>query len=185
MTSDLDPRNSEKNPRNPKLLNREVFVRGTDIIRQGDEGIRAYYIEAGRVEILVRSGEHELKVAELGPGDIFGEMALITHDVRTATVRALDDCTITIISRDEIEGKISRIEDKAIRTLINVLAQRLREATKGQLEYYKSLSEFQDRVTGMVDKAHVGVDSKKRDAFRKEVEPLLADLQAVLDRYQE
>ena len=47
------------------------------------------------------------------------------------------------------------------------------------------LSEFQDRVTGMVDKAHVGVDSKKRDAFRKEVEPLLADLQAVLDRYQE
>ena len=91
----------------------------------------------------------------------------------------------TVVLSEEIIREGFGIEDKAIRTLINVLAQRLREATKGQLEYYKSLSEFQDRVTGMVDKAHVGVDSKKRDAFRKEVEPLLADLQAVLDRYQE
>ena len=133
----------------------------------------------------MHDGAHELKVAELGPGDIFGEMALINHDVRTATVRALDDCTVTVISREEIDGKITRIEDKAIRALINVLAKRLRQATEGQLEFYKSLTEFQDRVTSIVEKAHAGVDTQKRDAFRKDVEPLLQDLQDVLDRYRE
>lgn len=182
---DLDPRNDEKHKKNPKLLNRDVYYRGKDIIQQGEEGFRAYYIEAGRVEVLVEEAGHLLKVAELGPGDIFGEMALINHEPRTATVRAIDDVTVTIISRDEIEGKIKRIEDKAIRALINVLAERLRVSTHEQMQHYKSLSEFQDRVTGIVDKAHAGVDSKKRDAFRREVEPLLADLQSVLDRYQD
>lgn len=184
INDDLDPRHSEKNRKNPKILNRDVYYRGKDIVLQGEEGFRAYYIEKGRVEVLVEQDGHALKVAELGPGDIFGEMALITHDVRTATVRALDDVTVTIISRDEIEGKIKRIEDNAIRTLINVLAERLRVSTRGQMQHYKSLAEFQDRVTGMVDRAHNGVSEDKRAQFRKEVEPLLNDLQDVLDRYQ-
>ena len=182
--SDLDPRSSEKSVRNPKILNREVFYRGQDIIHQGDEGYRAYYIESGRVEVYLKDGEHQLKLTELGPGDIFGEMALINHEARTASVRALDECVLTVISREEIDGKIDRIKDKAIRALINVLAARLRETSRGQMLQYKSLAEFQDRVTGMVDKAHAGVSSEKRDAFRLEVEPLLADLQDVLDRYQ-
>lgn len=185
MGSVLDPRNNQKDHKNPKILNRDVWYKGKDVVRQGDEGVRAYYIESGRVEVLVHDGQHELKVAELGPGDIFGEMALINHEPRTATVRALDDCVLTVIDRDEIEGKIERIKDKAIRALINVLAERLRESTRGQLLYYKSLAEFQDRVTGIVDKAHHGISSDKRNAFREEVEPLLKDLQDVLDRYQD
>lgn len=181
--SDLDPRH-DTDPKNPKLLSRDVFYKGENIIEQGDEGIRAYYIENGRVEVLVKENEHQLKIVELGPGDIFGEMALINDEPRSATVRALDDCTVTIISRDEIEGKIERIEDKAIRTLINVLAKRLRESTKGQMQHYKNLAEFQDRVSSIVDRVDAGIDAAHREAFREEVVPLLTDLQKVLDRYQ-
>lgn len=165
------------------MLNREVFYRGQNIISQGDDGYRAYYIERGRVEILVKDGPHQLKVAEMGPGDLFGEMALITRGARSATVRALEECVLTVISRDEIEGKIDSIKDPAIRALINVLAERLRNTTQGQLVQYKSLAEFQDRVTGIVEGVQEGISPQQRDAFRNEVTPLLEDLQKVLDRY--
>jgi CRP/FNR family transcriptional regulator, cyclic AMP receptor protein len=181
---DLNPREDKKHKQNPKVLNREVFYRGDNIIDQGDEGFRAYYIEKGRVEVLAKREGHELKIAELGPGDIFGEMSLINNEPRSATVRAMEDVTLTVISRDEVEGKIKRIDDKAIRALINVLCDRLRDTTHGQMEQYMSLADFQDRVTGIVDRAHDGIDESKRAAFRTEVEPLLADLQFVLDRYQ-
>ncbi len=179
----FDPRKQEEG-KSQEVLSRKVFYKGDNIIEQGDEGIRAYYIENGSVEVLVEEDGHQLKVAELGAGDIFGEMALINKEVRSATVRALEDCTVTIISRDEIEGKIEGIVDKATRKLISVLAARLRNSTQGQIHHYKSLADFQDRVCGMVDRVHVGIDESKRTDFRDEVEPLLNDLQSVLDRYQ-
>ena len=180
---DLDPRKS-LTPGAQRVLSREVFYPGKTIIRQGDESYRAYYIEKGRVEVLVKDGPHQLKISELGPGDIFGEMALITHEPRSATVRATEECVLTVISRDEIEGKIDSIQDCAIRALINVLAQRLRDTTRGQLDQYKNLSDFQDRVTGIVDRVDIGISEADRRTFRAEVMPLLDDLQRVLDKYQ-
>jgi CRP-like cAMP-binding protein len=181
---DLDPRRQEQDKNNPKILNREVYFKGKTIIAQGDTAYRAFYIEKGRVEVIGEEDGVSVKIAELGPGDIFGEMGLIEHRPRTATVRAMDDVTVTVISRDEIEGKIKRIDDKAIRALINLLIERLRVTTKGQVQQYKTLSEFQDRITGIVDRVDGGIDESKRSKFRDEVMPLLSDLQDILDRYQ-
>lgn len=184
MDDALDPRN-QKRPQGekPRILSREVFYKGTTIIRQGDSAFRAYYIEDGRVEVRVEEDGLSLKVSELGPGDIFGEMALISRAPRTATVNALSDVTVTVIARDELESRIKRVEDKAIRALINLLISRLKETTHGQIQHYKNLSDFQDRIAGVVEHADMSIDESRRAAFRKEVGPLLEDLQKVLDRY--
>ncbi len=179
----FDPRSSMDNS-NRRVLSREVYYKGQTIIEQGSEGYRAYFIERGKVEILIKDGSHQLKVAEMNAGDLFGEMALITNEPRSATVRAVQDTVLTVISKDEIESKIGTIKDKAIRALINVLADRLRNSTLGQLTQYKSLAEFQDRVTGLVDSVEEGIDASQRDAFTNDVTPLLADLQKVLDKYR-
>ena len=183
-TNALDPRANREDGERVRILNRELFLKGKTIITQGDEAFRAYYIEDGHVEVSIMEEGVELKVSELGPGDIFGEMALIEKGPRTATVRALDDVSTTVISRDEIEGKIHSIHDKAIRALIDLLVVRLREATQGQIHHYKNLAHFQDRVTGIVDRVDLGIDESKRDDFRDEVAPILDNLQRVLDRYQ-
>lgn len=167
-----------------RVLNREVFYKGKNIIEQGEDGYRAYYIERGRVEVLIKDGAHLLKVAELGPGDIFGEMALINNEPRSATIRALDDVTTSVISREEIEGKMKKIADNAVMALINVLAARLRKTTKGQMSHYRNLTEFQDRVAGLFSDLDESIDAGDRDKFRTEVAPLLSDLQKVLARYQ-
>lgn len=166
------------------VLPRETYYGGDNIIEQGDEGIRAYYIEKGKVEVLIREEGHELKVAELGPGDTFGEMALLNHQLRSATVRVLEECTVTVISKSEIERRLESIDDPDIRKLITALAGRLQSATKGQMEQYKNLNEFQDRMAGMADRAKLGIDESKKEQFREEIEPILNQMQNVFDKYQ-
>ncbi len=179
MSDDLDPRNETID-----VLNREVFYKGKTIIEQGAPAYRAYYIESGRVEVMVNEENHNIKVSELGPGEIFGEMALIQKEERSATVKVVEDCTVTVISKKELEDKIGAIKNPAIQGLIYVLVERLREATKGQVLHYKNLANFQDRITGLVDKVALGVTPAKRDQFNDEVTPLLDQLDAVLNKYR-
>ncbi len=181
--SDLDPR-CDMQPHLPRILSRDVYYPGQTIIEQDSAGHRAFYIEKGRVEVVVRDGHHHVRVAELGPGEIFGEMALIEHRERSAAVRALENTTVTVITEAELEHKISRIEDKAVCTLIHVFIDRLRQANQCQLAQYRSLAEFQDRIAGLVEKAHHGVSEEHRRDFRKEAEPLLEQLQELLDKYR-
>lgn len=182
MHTELDPR-SNMQPKLPRVLSREVFYKGQTILRQGSEGYRAFYIEKGRVEIRVQDGMHSVKVSELGAGELFGEMALIEHINRTATVVALEDTTVTVISNQEMNAKINAIEDKSAVGLIHVLIERLCTANRGQMQHYRNLAEFQDRMAGMIEKASGGIEEKKRKQFREEVTPLLEQLDTLLNSY--
>ena len=62
----------------------ETVDEGTYLVREGDFSYEFMAIEEGEVEVL-RDGEH---VADLGPGDFFGEIGLLEKDRRTATVVA-------------------------------------------------------------------------------------------------
>lgn len=167
----------------PPLLNREVFYKGQKIVEQDSEAYRAFYIETGEVEISVREGKHEVAVSKLGPGEIFGEMGLLTGHQRSATVTALGDCTLTVISKEALEKKVNAIEDKAIRAIIKVLIARLRQSNSGQLHHYRNFAEFQERMAGLLAKANEGIAQDRKNAFRDEAEPLLTQLEALLDKY--
>jgi MFS family permease len=74
---------------------RTAAAAGTAIVREGDAGDRFYVIAAGRVAVTV----HGQPVAGLGPGDGFGEIALLHAIPRTATVTAIDDVELLAIER--------------------------------------------------------------------------------------
>ena len=74
--------------------------KGTSIINQGEQGDALFIIEDGRCEVVVEeSPGHQIVIAFLGPGDFFGEMALISEETRTASVRALEDCQLLTLDR--------------------------------------------------------------------------------------
>lgn len=176
---------SETPPKsNNSIVNREVYYNGDVIIHQGDEGYRAYYIERGQVAIFVNEGGHDLKIAELGPGDLFGEMALINNAPRSATVKAVTETSVCAISREEIDAKVKGIKDKAMRALIRILANRLRNTTQGQMEHFRNTSTFLERITDMVDQMSENMEGARREKFRSDITPLLHDLGKVLERYQ-
>lgn len=181
---DLDPRR-DLPPHMPRVLTREVIYKGQSIIEQGSSGNRAFYIERGLVEVLVKEGPYMVRVAVLGPGEIFGEMALIERRERSATVRALQDTTVTVITNHELDEKLNNVSDKAVRALIRVLLARLRGANKGQIQQYKNLAEFQDRIAGLVEKVSTGVEASRREQFRNEVTPLLEQLDELLAGYHQ
>lgn len=79
-------------------ITKEHFARGAMIFRQGEAGDKVYVIERGEVEVILeapRGGTTLL--AKLGPGEHFGEMALIRREPRVATVRAATDVHVLAI----------------------------------------------------------------------------------------
>lgn len=73
---------------------------GELIFHQGDPGETFYLILEGRVEIEQEKAQETYRLAGLGPGDFFGEMALITGEPRSASARAETACRMVIISRE-------------------------------------------------------------------------------------
>lgn len=79
---------------------RTARLPGEEIVREGDEGQTMYLIKSGRVKVWVKGASGAKKdVAELGPGDFFGEVALATSRPRSATVTAATGVELLEIPR--------------------------------------------------------------------------------------
>lgn len=76
---------------------------GTVVITQGDPGDRFYVLVEGRAEVTANG----VPVATLGPGDYFGEIALLRDVPRTATVTALDGLHLLALERDEFLSAVT------------------------------------------------------------------------------
>jgi NADH dehydrogenase len=70
---------------------------GETVFNEGDTGDSLYMILSGRVEVLKRFGEEPRVVRMLGPGEYFGEMALLGHHPRSATTRALTPLDVLVL----------------------------------------------------------------------------------------
>ena len=77
-------------------IERSPFAAGATVIREGDGGDRFYIVETGDLAVSVAGRE----VRRLGPGDGFGEIALVRDVPRTATVTALGDVALLGIDRE-------------------------------------------------------------------------------------
>ncbi|UCG26119.1 MAG: cyclic nucleotide-binding domain-containing protein [Chloroflexota bacterium] len=77
----------------------KVYKRGDAIVQQGDTGSCMYVIQDGEVEVVRTYNGSSVRLAVLGPGDIFGELSLFGNGARSATVRALGDVRIITVDR--------------------------------------------------------------------------------------
>jgi EAL domain-containing protein (putative c-di-GMP-specific phosphodiesterase class I) len=109
-------------------LHREVFGGYETVFQNGDSGDAAYVIETGCVEILAGTGDDLRRVAMLAQGAMFGEVALLDHQPRTATVRTLVPTTLIRIDRAHIEELLMRA-DPVIQYLMRLLLERFRSSS--------------------------------------------------------
>lgn len=112
--------------KNTVILERCFVPKNGLIMREDDIANCAYLIQSGKVQVFTEKDGDELELAQLGTGDIFGEMALIYDDVRTASVRAIEDCNLIIITRQTFDEKL-RYSDPTIRAIVEMLVHRVRK----------------------------------------------------------
>jgi len=97
------------------------------IFREGDPGDGVYVVKDGLVEVSGSVGSRASRVlSQLGPGEIFGEMAVIEQQPRSATVTALKDTIVHFIPRDEMLGLLRRSPTLMLNVLQDI-SHRLRE----------------------------------------------------------
>jgi CRP-like cAMP-binding protein len=98
---------------------------GTVIAREGEPGIGLFVIADGSAEVTIGGA----KKASLGPGDFFGEIALLDGGPRTATVTATSDVKLLGLTEWVFRGLMQEHPSIAVKTL-QAMAGRLRNATK-------------------------------------------------------
>ena len=108
----------------PDLPVRRIAA-GNPIIVQGAVGAEMFLLKKGRAEIRVGAEE----VEEIGPGDIFGEMALIDQSTRSATVVAVEDCEVVALGERQF---VELIQDAPYFALdvMRTLVERLRSMNR-------------------------------------------------------
>lgn len=96
-------------------------------MRQGDPGNSAYFIESGQVEILMEKMDgHIQRVGTRGPGTIIGEMAIVDNQPRVATIKALEECRLLEITRDDFVRRVKNA-DPVMRVIAQVILMRYRD----------------------------------------------------------
>ncbi len=85
--------------RRQSLFSSVTLQPGQILFRQGDIGDCAYFIRSGSVEVLRADSGEETVVARLGPGQYFGEMALLSSEPRNATIRAAENCSLSVLGK--------------------------------------------------------------------------------------
>jgi CRP-like cAMP-binding protein len=101
--------------------------KGSEIIIRGKEGVGFMVILDGQVEVTTSDGRHRL----LGPGDHFGEMALLDHEGRSADIAARTDVTLAAVTEWGFKQFLADHPEITYR-LLQTMSRRLREAEDAQ-----------------------------------------------------
>lgn len=105
------------------------FSGGATVFRQGDAGSSMYVIRAGKVRLLKESQGRKRVVTTLGPGDFFGEMAVVTGRPRSATAEVLEEAELLRVPADKVQSMIAGTGEIALR-MIRQLAERVEQANR-------------------------------------------------------
>ena len=108
------------------LAVRRRVPKGQTIVSQGEMGIAFYVIERGGAEITATQEGGEERLAAIGPGAFFGEMALFENQVRSATVTALEDTDLVVITKWDFLAEVNRPGSGLAVALLAILARRIR-----------------------------------------------------------
>src|SRR5437762_8287197 len=102
---------------------------GTVLFREGDRGQTMYVIRSGKVNISKHISDSDITLAVLGPGEFFGEMALLEGLPRSAGAMVVEDALLIEVEQAAFETLVRKNGEIAVR-LMRRLSSRLREADR-------------------------------------------------------
>jgi len=111
-------------------MRRLFFKPDADVIKEGDLGDCAYIIEVGSLQVSKINDQNKKQIlGRLKENDIFGELGLIDGLPRSATVTALENCTVKVLTKKAFNS-LTKSNPNALIPIFKVLATRLRSTLK-------------------------------------------------------
>jgi CRP-like cAMP-binding protein len=108
----------------------KTLERREELFHKGDQGGEVYVIVSGKLKALTTSAEgDDVVFSILGPGEVFGEVALLGATPRTATVTAIEDCHLLVIDRRDFMSFLKTHPEVPVK-LLSVLATRLKRVSE-------------------------------------------------------
>ncbi len=105
------------------------FKKGDLICKESSHGDNMYIITSGRVIVYKCVGDQQFDLAQLTSKNFFGEIALLTGEQRTATVQAVEDTEVLVLTKDDLLKKMHQDQQFAL-TLVTTMARRITRAHK-------------------------------------------------------
>ncbi len=134
---------------------RQSFPKGSTLFRRGEPGNALYIIIRGQIRIFASTRQgNEITLALLGPGEFFGEMALLDGEPRSANAEAAEETEVHFLDRDNFFSFLMH-KESALRAILRALSQRLRRTDDLLAEAYflqishrlaRKLVELQERT---------------------------------------
>lgn len=121
---------AKKNKKIPPIV-RLKYKKGETIIKEGDFGISIYQVIDGKVEIFTESGDEEIKLATLEPGEVIGEMIFLSGNEtqRSASVRAATDALLEAWHPSRISQEYDDMP-AIVKQMANQTVKRLQRMTR-------------------------------------------------------
>lgn len=156
-------------------------------MHKGQDGNCAYLIQSGRVKVFTKTGSKEVVLANLGPGQIFGEMALILDQKRSASVMAVEDTTVIIISRIAFEKKLSG-GDATIRAVTRMMMKRVADTTRSLLAEQSKFDKMVDQIYDAYQELYENLPRDETGRYDEkaapEFKPFVDKMRAFITRYK-
>tara|TARA_B100001057_G_scaffold259112_1_gene259306 strand:- start:4371 stop:6164 length:1794 start_codon:yes stop_codon:yes gene_type:complete len=121
----------------------QSFTDGEYIFREGESAVYAYIVKSGVVEITKHSAAGVQVLADLAPPTIFGEMALIDGNPRSAGARAKGDTVVTEVTEEAFLGYLRQNPEAAVR-IMKTISENLRASNQLVAKYEQSGSADND-----------------------------------------
>ena len=118
---------------------------GDVVVREGDNAREMYVVIGGELEVVKEARAGDVRVALFGPGDWFGEMAIVDPQPRSATVRAVAPTMLLQVTGEDVDRLLYRRDVKSyalfIMNIARELSRRLRVADGLVAQFVTSVAE--------------------------------------------
>lgn len=169
--------------RNTVILERRFIPEGTLVMKQGEAGNSAYLIQSGSVIVYTEQNGKRIELARLGAGQIVGEMALVFDEKRVASVQALEDTNLIVITRMAFKDKLDK-SDPTIKAIVEMMTKRMASTNNASVKERTDINALIETGQTLYQNILRALPEDKQDAFKDSVFPKFESFLDTLKKFQ-
>lgn len=122
-------------------MEKRSVKKGERVFTEGDAGDAAFVVEVGSIAIIKSIEGTDVRLATIGAGELFGEMAILDGSPRMARAEALEESLLLVVPRGVLDAKF-RKSDPFLQTLVRILVSNLRGVHQVYMKRPRSSLDF-------------------------------------------